>query len=98
MNEATIDDDYTRVCKTRRFIGIVASNFDHAIDAGIEDQLRTDETTYAEHTAWNFHGIVWYEAGKCFEAVCRYHVYQRTFEGPDVRAVSDSASEMFGHD
>jgi len=94
MSEVT--DDYARIIRTRNGIGTVVSNFDHVLDSDIENQLKANETTYAKHPALEFHGVVWYENGRCFEAIRRYCVYQCTFEGADVGEVTRLANEEFG--
>lgn len=36
------------------------SNFDHSIDDGLEEKLRSGEF-YCQHSAWNFCGHVWFD-------------------------------------
>jgi hypothetical protein len=71
------------------------SNFDNAIDEGLEEDLRAGMVT--SHAAWNFNGTyVWFADGMFHEAVFRYHGLQEIVSAPDLRALMDEVNERYG--
>jgi hypothetical protein len=48
------------------------SNFDHTVDDGVEDRLRT-ERVWCRYAGWNFNGRVWLNAEGSFS--CQVWVY-----------------------
>ena len=52
-------------------INLGISNFDNSIDDGLEEVLR-GRKVYAQHSAWNFCGYVWYDESAFYEEVWIY--------------------------
>lgn len=76
-------------------IGTIMSNFDHGIEEGAEERLKT-EPVFGEYTAWNFWAAVWFEDGvfKCMVKQYRSHV--STFSAETLREIMEEASDRYG--
>jgi len=74
----------------------VYSNFDHALDATVVEQLRADQTLYAQHAAYNFCGYVWFDGEQWHEDVMRYHEVVEHLVEPTVEDVIYLANEKYG--
>ena len=74
------------------------SNFDHAIDEGLEDALRSGMT--GRHAAWNFNGLVWLDdrTGMFCEVVRRYHVITGVHCAASLKELMDEVSDEYGWD
>jgi hypothetical protein len=71
------------------------SNFDHSIDAGMGKRLR-EGGTRSEHSAWDFHGDVWFADGQFHEEVRTYHTYRGTFSAPTLSELMDAVNDEYG--
>lgn len=77
------------------------SNFDHTIDEGLEDALRKEPSgVYAQHSAWNFCGYVWYDEdeGKFIEQVWVYGVPQKEVKADSLKEMMSLVNEEYGWD
>ena len=80
-------------------LGTVMSNFDHAIDQEVAQELLAGDCR-AEYTGWNFFGNVWYEPGPkkyCCE-VMQYHATMETVECDTLEDIMRTVSEKYGWD
>lgn len=72
-------------------------NFDHSIEPGSEEKLRSGKYV-GWYTGWNFCGRVWYENGKFYCQVRRYHSHIATLESKTLAGIMDVVSEKFGYE
>jgi hypothetical protein len=74
------------------------SNSGHGIDDGFEADLRAGMR--GEHTAWNFHGQVWYdpEEDMFCEDVWRHNVKAVTFLAATLGELMRTVNDEFGWD
>lgn len=78
------------------YIGDVMSNYDHEIEEGAEEKLRSGKF-YGDYVAWDFHARVWFD-GKNFKAmVKRYRVHVGTVTSPTLNAIMELASNEWGY-
>jgi hypothetical protein len=71
------------------------TNFDHSIDEGLEEELRTGKK-YGTHTAWNFCGYVWFQDEKFHEEVWHYNEYQETYSADSLRELMEDVNMEWG--
>lgn len=71
------------------------TNFDHTVSYGLEDLLRSGKI-YCYHTAWEFHGDVWFEDGLFHERVNRYHVAVAHHEAPTLQELMQIVNDEHG--
>jgi hypothetical protein len=84
--------------KELRFIDeAVMSNFDHEINIEIANKLR-EGGYYADYSAWNFHGEVWYDDGKWKCEIRRYHRHIKTIVADTLKEIMEQASHEYGYD
>jgi hypothetical protein len=74
------------------------SNFDHAIDPGLEADLRAGMR--GSHAAWEFHGTVWFDAkaGQFCEAVRRYRALIGIVGRPTLEELMVAVNDEYGWD
>ena len=72
------------------------SNFDHSIDGGLEEDLRSGKR--GTHAAWDFNGAVWYDpkAALFYEAVRRYHVVVAIVGRPTLEELMREVNDEYG--
>ena len=72
------------------------SNFDHSIDPELEADLRAG--LRGRHRAWEFNGIVWYDAtaARFCEIVRRYHVIQGIIGLPTLLDLMEAVNNEYG--
>lgn len=75
--------------------GLGMSNFDHSVDPGTEDLLKTGKIT-CRHSAAGFNGNVWYQDGVFHEAVFRYHVFAGHRQAPTMRELMTKVNNEYG--
>lgn len=51
----------------------VMTNFDHSIDQGVAEKLKSDPSTYATYAGWNFCGYVWWNGESYICEVWQYN-------------------------
>ena len=73
------------------------SNFDHSVDDGFEDALRTGKLC-GEHYAWNFCGYVWFDGEQFCEDVHVYGEYQQTIKADTLEELMDRVNEQYGYE
>lgn len=73
------------------------SNFDHAIDSGFEDKLRTGEF-WGRHAGWNFNSKVWFADGQFHAEVWQYHSPREVISASSLRELMDATNEKYGSD
>jgi hypothetical protein len=76
----------------------VMSNFDHTVDPGMDEDLRAGMR--GEHTAWNFHGEVWFDPaeGAFKEEVSVYKVVRGILSAPTLEELMRAVSDEYGWD
>jgi len=77
-------------------VGIMISNFDHEIEPGTEEQLKS-EKVYCGYAGWNFYGTVWFD--KCFK--CKVKQYQQhvdTLSAGTLKELVEIVSNKYGWD
>lgn len=70
------------------------TNFDNTIDDGMEAALKAGFRS--EHSAYDFHGDVWYQDGKFYEIIMVYHEAQGVFSASTLRELMIEVNEQFG--
>ena len=70
------------------------SNFDHAIDDGMAEDLVAGKVGY--YAGWNFHGTVWFAGGKFYCMVRCYQVHVATVEADTLDGIMDEVSSRWG--
>lgn len=73
----------------------VMTNFDGSIDEEVAANIK-DKPYYADYTAWNFYGQVWYQDEKWCCAIMTYGSYQETLVADTLQEIMDSACEQYG--
>lgn len=64
------------------------SNFDHSIDDGMAEALQAaPRLAIGRHSAWNFHALVWFEAGQ-------FHSEVWCYRSPVSRHKADTLQEL----
>ena len=76
--------------------GLGMCNLGHTIDSGVEKFLKETPNSYIQHSAWNFHGYVWFEAGKFTEQVWRYKFPQTEISAETLEALMEAVNSEFG--
>ena len=71
------------------------SNFDHRIDEGFEEKLRTGEF-WGSHTAWNFYGEVWFENDKFHEQIWVYRFPREVISANTLKELRDAVNDSYG--
>lgn len=71
------------------------TNFNHTIDDGAEDRLRSGEG-FAHYSAWNFHGTVWFNSGKFKCKVMQHCNHVSTIESDSLQGIMDVACAKHG--
>lgn len=91
-------DELLEYVGTRQYAGgTVMSNFEHTVEEGAEEGLRTTGM-WAGHTAWEFYGHVWYEeSDRLFhEVACRYHVPVGHYAAETLRDLMQVVNDAHG--
>lgn len=74
------------------------SNFDHEVDEGIEDRLRS-ERVFTRYAGWDFNGRVWLDAEGAWSCqVWVYHSPVATVRAESLEALMKAVSDEFGWD
>jgi hypothetical protein len=81
-------------CPYPSSLGTVLSNFDHAIEVPIVEQLKLQEA-YADYTAWNFFGLVWWDRAAA-RWKCEVRQYHQTIEVLDEGSLEDIMTTACG--
>ena len=71
------------------------SNCDHTIDRGLAKRLRGGRV-FAQHSAWNFCGYVWFENGQYHEEVMVHHQYQETIHAKSLKELMQKVNDIYG--
>lgn len=71
------------------------SNFDHQIDEGMEEALRTD-SAFGFHAGWEFCGLVWFQDGRFHEQVFRHHCHVATYSADNLRDLMEVVNNAWG--
>lgn len=72
------------------------SNCDHSIDEGMDGALRAGGV--GEHSAWDFHGDVWFEDGQFHEEVWVYKEYRETSSADTLEQLMTEVNAEYGSD
>jgi hypothetical protein len=73
------------------------TNFDHTIEDGAEETLRSGKF-YGSHAAWDFHGTVWWDGSQFAERVRVYRVTRGTYRATTLRELMTKVSDIYGWD
>jgi hypothetical protein len=76
-------------------IGDIMSNFDHQIEPGAEEQLKTGQN-YGSYPGWNFHGTVWWDGKKFNCKIMQYGSHTNTLEGDTLELIMEQACDKYG--
>jgi len=71
------------------------TNFDHTIDPGMDQELRT-KRVISEHTARNFFGYVWFTGGQFHEEVWVQYHPRAVRSAPTLDALMQMVNTEFG--
>jgi|GEM_PF-3056120 len=77
------------------YMGEIMSNFNHRINHWIAMKLRSGEG-WAAYPAFNFHGTVWFENGKYYCAILRFHIHVDTISAKTPRGIMRKACRRWG--
>lgn len=73
------------------------SNFDFAVNGGIEEQLRS-EPTWTRYAGWNFNGRVWFADGVFWCQVWVYGTPRATFSADTLHDLMHLVSDQYGYE
>lgn len=76
----------------------VYSNFDHTYNKAVVALLRAHPRMASDHTAWDFHGTVWFDGVKWHEHVYCYHSLVAKYEGDTLEEVIEAAIDNHGRE
>ena len=77
-------------------IGDVMSNFDHTVEDGMDERLKSGKLC-GDYAGWNFHGTVWFD--KVFKCqVMVYGCHHATIEADSLKGLMEAVSNEFGYD
>jgi hypothetical protein len=80
-------------------LGVVVRNLDHLPDYSIAEQLAARPgQAYGEHTAWDFHGRIWYTDGTWYEEVMVYQQHQGIYRAATLEELVERVCARFGRD
>jgi hypothetical protein len=71
------------------------SNFDHTIDEGFAEKLKSGKY-FGRHAAWDFNGLVYWLKGKFHTDVWVYGSYQESFSADSLEELMELANEEYG--
>jgi hypothetical protein len=71
------------------------SNYNHTIDEGFEEALRSLKYI-GRHAAWDFNGLVWFDGEKFNEEVWQYHIPVKVVQADSLRDLMDDVNDEFG--
>lgn len=96
--ETRMDDDYVSVTEREdwRQLDTVMTNFDHSIDDEVAEQLKAEQKTYSQYSAWDFCGYVYRHGGKWRSEIWRYHSIVALLEAETLGELMEEASERWG--
>ena len=92
MPETTVSEEREATDKD------IYSNFDHSLNEEVEAVLKANERLFAQHSAWNFCGYVYYANGTWYDEVWRYNIPYETISGDTAFEVIQSTNAEFGSD
>lgn len=73
----------------------VYSNLNHELDEAVVAELEADSDFYAQHSAWDFCGYVWFD-GRWHEEAWVHGERVATYDGDTVMAVISDANYHHG--
>jgi hypothetical protein len=76
-------------------IGENMSNFDHSIDEGMAEKLKSGKY-YSEHCGWDFWGAVWYEDGMFHEEVRQYGSTAGVMSAETLKELMEKVNDEYG--
>ena len=77
--------------------GLGMTNFDLSIDDGLEEKLKSGKFV-ATHSAWNFCGYVWFQAGKFHEQVWQWNSPREILSADNLQTLMNEVNEKYGSD
>ncbi len=75
--------------------GTVMSNFDHEVNPGAEEALRTSKY-WGSYPARNFWAGVWFADGEFHAEIHQYHVHIATISADMLEGLMEEASARWG--
>ncbi len=79
-------------------IDLGMSNYDHSIDQGFEEALRSNpDAAYGSHNAWDFYGEVYFKDSKFHEDVYQYRDYQETISADSLGELMAAVNSKYGN-
>ncbi len=73
------------------------SNADGIIDAGLADALKNG-TVYAQHSAYNFCGFVYWDGVQYIEDIWQHNGKIKTIEADTLKALMELANDEYGYE
>lgn len=81
-----------------KFVDEGMSNFEHTIDDNLAQILRDGEDKlFAQHSAWDFCGYVWYSNGIYHEQIWRYKSPIDEIEAETLEDLMEEANSRYGY-
>jgi len=84
-----------KIPKDYEFKGDAFTNFDHSIEDGIEDKLKTSKSSYC-HSAYDYYGIVWFSDGQFHEEVWQYNIHMETISSSSLSELITKVTDKWG--
>ena len=78
-------------------IDIVYSNYDHCLCEDTKNKLMSGNFK-ADHTAWEFHGVIIFRGSRFIERIRRYGVSIAYYENDDIQDLINYTNENHGVD
>jgi len=77
----------------------VYSNVNHELDEAVKSQLQVNPNIlYAQHSAWNFCGYIWYDGNKWKEEVWQYKSPVALEKHYTIEELIDEVNDIYGSD
>ncbi len=77
----------------------VYSNLDHDLDAKVAAELKARPgESYAQHSAYDFCGYVWFGAGRFHEQVWVHRRMVDVLSAGDIEELVEDVNDRFGHE
>ena len=76
---------------------VIYCNLDHRLNLDTAVKLKTIPNTYAQHAAWNFCGLVFWDGSSWVEEVWQYRMVS-THTDNDLSTLIEAVNNEYGHE
>lgn len=80
-----------------RDVGVVMQNLSGFIDPEVMKKIVAEPNlVFGTHTAWDFHGYVWFDKNRFYEEVWQHKRPVKTFSSPTLSDLVQAVNDEFG--